>query len=152
MNNQHKDVFLNSMGDMMPKLIKLFKPKLSKKMLKGMIDMRVGVPDIGVMKVVATNNGGIKISEIGSALGIQFAMMTRIIDRVEAAGLVERVRDKSDRRAYKIRLTQKGKEFHNRAREMHKKHFASIIERFRSKDREDFLKAVHVIANIIKKY
>ncbi len=36
--------------------------------------------------------------------------MTVVIDNLEKMGLVERVKDEKDRRAYVIRLTEKGKE------------------------------------------
>lgn len=48
--------------------------------------------------------------ELSKLLGIDTGLMTRMLDKLEAKGLMERSRDIDDRRVINLSLTQKGKE------------------------------------------
>jgi MarR family transcriptional regulator for hemolysin len=54
--------------------------------------------------------------ELARSLGIEGPTLTRHLDGMERAGLVERRRDPSDRRAVQVELTEAGRELHNRLR------------------------------------
>ncbi len=54
--------------------------------------------------------------ELGERLGVDRTSMVGIVDRLEKRGLVERVRDRSDRRKYNLLLTDKGRKSLIRAR------------------------------------
>jgi MarR family transcriptional regulator, transcriptional regulator for hemolysin len=54
--------------------------------------------------------------ELARSLGIEGPTLTRHLDGMERAGLVERRRDPSDRRAVRVELTDAGRELHNRLR------------------------------------
>lgn len=49
-------------------------------------------------------------SELGKRTGLDSATLTGILDRLEAAGLMERKRHPEDRRAIRVCLTKKGRE------------------------------------------
>lgn len=53
--------------------------------------------------------------------------MTNRIDRLEAKGLVERARDSADRRAVRIRLTDKGKDVADKAIAAHLQDYEKIL-------------------------
>ncbi|MFI6942117.1 MarR family winged helix-turn-helix transcriptional regulator [Streptomyces sp. NPDC050418] len=53
--------------------------------------------------------------------------ITNRIDRMEAKGLVERVRDTGDRRAVKIRLTERGQELTSKVIKEHLAHQARVL-------------------------
>ncbi|MFJ8160686.1 MarR family winged helix-turn-helix transcriptional regulator [Streptomyces sp. NPDC096136] len=53
--------------------------------------------------------------------------ITNRIDRLEAKGLVERVRDDADRRSVRIRLTDKGHTLIDAAMEDHLAHYARLL-------------------------
>jgi MarR family transcriptional regulator, transcriptional regulator for hemolysin len=55
--------------------------------------------------------------ELARALGIEGATLTRHLDTLERAGLVERRRDPKDRRAIQVELTQAGEALHDRLRQ-----------------------------------
>ncbi len=59
-----------------------------------------------------------KMSELGDAIHVDNSAMTRVIDRMEKIGLVERVTDPGNRRAILIRLTPAGKAEEERARKV----------------------------------
>ena len=54
--------------------------------------------------------------QLARSLGIEGPTLTRHLDGMERAGLVERRRDPADRRAVQVELTDAGRELHNRLR------------------------------------
>jgi MarR family transcriptional regulator, transcriptional regulator for hemolysin len=54
--------------------------------------------------------------ELARSLGIEGPTLTRHLDSLERAGLVERRRDPSDRRAVQVELTNAGQALHGRLR------------------------------------
>ncbi|MGW6867822.1 MarR family winged helix-turn-helix transcriptional regulator [Streptomyces sp. NPDC054901] len=54
--------------------------------------------------------------------------ITNRIDRLEAKGLVERVRDDVDRRSVRIRLTERGLEVSGKVMEAHLRHYARLLD------------------------
>jgi len=57
---------------------------------------------------------GLAISAIGKKVQQVGGTMTGVIDRMEERGLIVRERDKEDRRVWRARLTEKGKELNGR--------------------------------------
>lgn len=55
-------------------------------------------------------------AELARSLRIEGPTLTRHLDGMERAGLVERRRDPSNRRAVQVELTEQGTELHNRLR------------------------------------
>src|SRR2546421_11081375 len=72
------------------------------------------------------------MTELASALLFSKSGLTRLIDRMEGAGLVQRLARPGDRRSLHIALTDAGKEKHREALPIHldhvKRHFAAYIE------------------------
>jgi len=54
--------------------------------------------------------------ELARSLGIESPTLTRHLDGLERAGLVERRRDPNDRRAVQVEITAAGVQLHNRLR------------------------------------
>ena len=53
---------------------------------------------------------GLSISDLGEKVQLEKSTMTSLIDRMEAAGLVRRDDHPTDRRAYRICITARGRE------------------------------------------
>lgn len=64
-----------------------------------------------IMLLLGKENGTLKITEIGERLLIARAQMTRLIDKLVEAEMVERQADSADRRVTNIVLTNKGSAF-----------------------------------------
>jgi DNA-binding MarR family transcriptional regulator len=62
-------------------------------------------------QILEINLDGIKVSDLSERMHVKSPTITQSINNLEAAGFVERSMDLSDRRAVKIRLTEKGKQF-----------------------------------------
>ena len=56
--------------------------------------------------------GGVPFSEIGAKLMVTVSNLTGIVDRLEEKGIVNRERDKHDRRVIHVKLTDKGKKLY----------------------------------------
>lgn len=58
------------------------------------------------------------VKEIGEALSLEYNTLTPLIKRLEAMGLVSRIRDLTDQRVVKVTLTSEGIALRERAREI----------------------------------
>lgn len=63
--------------------------------------------------------GRLRLTELGRQLSITTGGVTRLIDRIEAAGLLRRVPDPADRRAAFAQITEDGRDALERATEVH---------------------------------
>ena len=74
---------------------------------------------------------GIPMNELAERILYSKSGFTRVVDRMEEAGLVRRVRPKNDRRSVLVVLTEKGNETKEHARRIHRdgiaRHFASHL-------------------------
>lgn len=57
-----------------------------------------------------TKNGELSISALAKEVGVTLPSVSGVIDRLYKEKIVERIRDKNDRRLVLVRLTEKGKE------------------------------------------
>ncbi|GAA2329281.1 MarR family transcriptional regulator [Streptomyces sparsogenes] len=73
--------------------------------------------------------------------------ITNRIDRMEAKGLVERVREGSDRRTVLIHLTERGRELTDTAMTAHLRNYANIL---RGIDRDECERAAAVLRKILE--
>jgi DNA-binding MarR family transcriptional regulator len=65
-------------------------------------------PQLTVIKLLA-GIGDLSLTELSENMQTRNSTVTGIIDRMEAAGLVKRIRSESDRRVVMIRLTPQGR-------------------------------------------
>jgi DNA-binding MarR family transcriptional regulator len=64
-------------------------------------------PSVGTLKVIA-QHAPVSQREVSEHLGVHPSDMVRVVDQLEAYGLVTRVRAAGDRRRYDLTLTAKG--------------------------------------------
>ena len=73
-----------------------------------------GFPDVSVSYFAVLQalweNDGLSITDLGEKVQLEKSTMTNLIDRMEATRLLERKDHPTDRRAYRICLTSRGKE------------------------------------------
>jgi DNA-binding MarR family transcriptional regulator len=63
-----------------------------------------------VVVIAAMRGRAHTISEFCDFVGVDAGAMTRLLDRLEAKGIVRRVRDGADRRQVQVKLTEKGQQ------------------------------------------
>lgn len=71
-------------------------------------ELGFGLAEQDLLKQVAVNGGELTMTELARRLYYSKAGITKMVDRLERDGLLERNPSKSDRRAIQIHLTRKG--------------------------------------------
>jgi len=68
----------------------------------------ITLPRFDLLSQLERNPGGLKMNELSRLLMVTGGNITGIVDQLVKEGLVERVDDASDRRAWRVRLTRAG--------------------------------------------
>jgi DNA-binding MarR family transcriptional regulator len=87
-----------------------------------------------VLYALSTAHDGLRITELRSDVLLTQPGMSRLISRLEAAGLVERLDDPDDGRACRIRLTEAGVRAQRDVGLRHGRHVAQTMARGLSAD------------------
>lgn len=67
------------------------------------------------------------VSALAAAMMVTVSTMTIAINRLEKKGLVERVRESSDRRVVRVRLTERGRGLSELHREFHARMVSAVV-------------------------
>lgn len=81
-------------------------------------ELGIGIAEQDLIKQLAINDGEITLSELARRVFLSKAGMTKMIDRLEGAGLVRRVRSDADRRVISAVLTAKGEKTFQQSRKI----------------------------------
>ena len=90
--------------------------------------------DYGVLYALSNAPDGLRITELGNDVLLTQPGMSRLIARLETAGLVERVDDPEDGRACRIRLTEAGARAQRQVGARHGLHVAETMTRTLSRE------------------
>jgi DNA-binding MarR family transcriptional regulator len=148
MKKEEMDLFAESMAENMGVIFKALNLGIKKKLC----EMNIGPPHMKVLVLLNSLEKEPTISKISRDLSISLAMMTRIIDRLEEEKQVLRIADPKDRRAIRIRITEKGRKIAHGLRQMRKKEMIKLLNSFGEMDRQRFMKAMHTIVDILLRY
>lgn len=83
--------------------------------------------EYGVLYALSTQPEGLRITELLDDVLLTQAGMSRLIARLEARGLVERLDDPDDRRACRVRLTDAGVHAQRAVGLAHGRHVANLM-------------------------
>lgn len=64
----------------------------------------------GLLMAVRDDEAGVPLGAVGRALDLSASSLSGLIDRMDRSGLVERVPDPEDGRAFRLRLTATGRQ------------------------------------------
>jgi len=90
---------------------------------------------------------GLNISDLGARAHLEKSTMTSLIDRMEGAGLLRREDHPTDRRAYKICLTARGKELEEKLDQVVSRVYKHLTRGILEKDLQ---KSIEVCRGLIK--
>jgi len=85
------------------------------------------LPRFDLMAQLERSPEGLKMNELSRRMMVTGGNVTGITDQLVAEGLVDRVDVEGDRRAYRVRLTAKGRKLFN---EMARQHESWIVDEF----------------------
>ncbi len=83
--------------------------------------------------------------QLAQMMRLEGPTLVRVIDQLQASGLVERVPDEQDRRARLIRLTDKGREFHDHVLELLRQLRVRLFEGMDPQDMQAALRCFQVL-------
>ena len=135
--------FADKMSEFLPIIMKEFAHRVSE-LYKG----KITFPQFLLLDFL-TKHGESKMTDMAGFMDVTTAAMTGIVDRLVKSGYAARMYDPDDRRIIKIRLTVKGaalvKKVNNQKRHM----IIHIFGRISQKDREEYLRIVTKIRDIL---
>jgi DNA-binding MarR family transcriptional regulator len=104
------------------------------------------LPRFDLMAQLERSPEGLKMSELSRRMMVTGGNVTGITDQLAAEGLVDRVDVENDRRAYRVRLTPKGRrQFHDMARE----HESWVLDAFAGLSERD-ISTLHRLLGKVK--
>ncbi|NUO98205.1 MAG: winged helix DNA-binding protein [Nonomuraea sp.] len=99
--------------------------------------VRLDRPDVQIVVHLLDAGEPRRIGVIAEALQVESPHVTRHVAALEKRGLVERVRDADDRRAWRIALTEEGIEVANRCRKVTSEWFEGALADWSDADRAE---------------
>ncbi len=81
-------------------------------------ELGISLPEQDLLKQLGVAGGELKLVELSRRIYLSKAGITKMMDRLESAGHVARVRSKNDRRVIMARLTTSGKKVLARSRKL----------------------------------
>lgn len=90
-------------------------------------------------------NQKINVGQLAERCLLKQPTLTRTLDRLSAAGLVERIHETTDRRGVKVRLTGDGATLANSLIHKAKTHEAQTLSSFSKQERETFIRHLRKI-------
>ncbi|WP_374669638.1 MarR family winged helix-turn-helix transcriptional regulator [Ramlibacter sp.] len=106
------------------------------------------LPRFDLMAQLERAPGGLKMNELSRRMMVTGGNVTGITDQLVAEGLVERIDVEGDRRAYRVRLTSKGRRQFN---DMARQHEEWILEAFSGLGEKD-IATLHRLLGKVKEH
>ena len=97
------------------------------------------------------DNDSYSMKELAEKSGVKLPNMTLMIDEMERAGMVRRVRDKDDRRKVIVGLTLKGQKIRDRFLEKRQTFAKEMFMRLVKDDKEELLSSLASVCRILDK-
>ena len=91
------------------------------------------------------------MGELSKNMGVATPRTTLLVDDLEKTGIVQRVRDKNDKRVVKVQLTIKGRAVRKKFNQQRRQETETLLLRFSEKDRLELLDAMDRITKTLQK-
>ena len=98
------------------------------------------LPRFDLMAQLERHRGGLKMNELSRLLMVTGGNVTAIVDQLEKEGLVERLDEPADRRAFRIRLTRAGEKSFAEMARTHEEWVVELLAGLSRRDQDELLK------------
>ncbi|MFA5286705.1 MAG: MarR family transcriptional regulator [Candidatus Omnitrophota bacterium] len=136
--------FADKLNEIMPVLMREFARVQPAEIYKG----KVTLPQILILQHLDSRES-IKMTDIANFMKVSTAATTGIVDRLVKSGYVFRVSDQKDRRIIKVKITSKGLILMKKLVYERRKLAINIFSKISEKDRQDYLRILTRIKNIL---
>jgi len=106
-------------------------------------------PQLSALSVIVFG-GPITLGALADAEQVRPPTITRLVDRLEAAGLVNRVPDPADRRIARVAATPKGVKLLHDGRRRRVASLAISLRELPAKERADLARAVPILEKVVR--
>ena len=98
------------------------------------------LPRFDLMAQLERHAGGLKMNELSRLLMVTGGNVTAIVDLLEKEGLVERLDEPADRRAFRIRLTKAGERSFTEMARAHEEWVVGMLSGLSRREQDDLLR------------
>ncbi len=99
-----------------------------------------GIPPVQLQALAVLAGGDVRMRELARRLGLATSTVTRLVDRLEAAGLAERRSERPDRRSVLVGLTTPGREALHAVRRRLRAFLRDLIAGLTPREQGEFLR------------
>jgi DNA-binding MarR family transcriptional regulator len=103
-------------------------------------DFGTTLPRFDLMAQLERHRGGLKMGELSRLLMVTGGNVTAIVDQLEKEGLVERLDEPDDRRAFRIRLTRSGEKTFAEMARVHEQWVVELVAGLSRREQDDLLR------------
>jgi DNA-binding MarR family transcriptional regulator len=107
----------------------------------GQVDETITIPQFRTL-VILSNRGPINLATLAGLLGVQPSATGRMVDRLVAAGLIDRLPHPTSRRELLAALTKRGREVVRRVTAFRRAEIAAIVEEMPPPERHGLVQAL----------
>ena len=136
--------FADRLNEILPVLIREFAKRQAGELYKG----KITLPQFIIMDFL-NKKGPSKMSDVARFMSVSTAATTGIVDRLVKCGYIKRTYEPNDRRIVRIKSTSKGIELTKRINDQRRKMIISIFSRLSSAERDDYLRVLMRIRDIL---
>src|SRR5512134_1834865 len=105
------------------------------------------LPRFDLMAQLERHREGLKMNELSRLLMVTGGNVTAIVDQLEKEGLVERLDEPDDRRAFRIRLTRTGEKSFAEMARAHEQWIVELLGGLSRREQDDLLKILTKVKN-----
>src|SRR5687768_13313379 len=98
------------------------------------------LPRFDLMAQLERHRAGLKMNELSRLLMVTGGNVTAIVDQLEKEGLVERLDEPADRRAFRIRLTKSGERTFAEMARAHEEWVVELLAGLSRRDQDELLR------------
>lgn len=105
-------------------------------------------PQLSVISILA-KNGEQKVSDISEKMGLSDSTVSGILDRLEQKGIIERKRNKDDRRVVKIYLSKGSQEICQEFHRKREEYFTHLLKELSEQEINDIIKGLEILNRVV---
>jgi len=105
-------------------------------------------PQLSVISILA-KNGKQKVSDISEKMGLSDSTVSGILDRLEQKGIIERKRNKDDRRVVKIYLSNGSQEIFQEFHRKREEYFARLLKELSEQEINDIINGLEILNRVV---
>ena len=107
----------------------------------GQVDETITIPQFRTL-VILSNRGPVNLATLAGLLGVQPSATGRMVDRLVAVGLIDRLPHPTSRRELLAALGQRGREVVRRVTAYRRAEIAAIVEKMPPPERQGLVRAL----------